>query len=385
MRNASISVVKSAFKVYYFNHLSLIEEPEHIEQREFGYMPFESGMVRHLSFRSKGDLIATIIRNVPSDLYCSNALYRYPTSDMQKKEWLGADLIFDIDGKDLHLPCEATHSYSICGKCDFVSTGKYDVCQRCKSGSLDHTSLPCDKCIVALKKEVRRLIDVLTGDLGVDENSISVYFSGNNGFHIVATDESFRSLTSEARSDLVSYLTGTNFMAENIGIRKGKEKSAAGDFMIKFPKSGISYGWRRRVADKLRIDQTSSAKISHIVQRAGGYEGFKVELAKITKIFGVKADPQVTMDVHRIFRMPGSINSKSGLTKIRCNDLESCDPLNDACLLASTEVTVRTKTLSARLDFKLKGKMFRIKDDTLKLPLFAAVYLICKGLADATT
>jgi DNA primase small subunit len=383
MRNESISVVKSAFKAYYFNHLSLIEEPEHIEQREFGYMSFESGMVRHLSYRSKGDLIATLIRNVPSDLYCSNALYRYPTSDMQKKEWLGADLIFDIDGKDLHLPCEATHSYSICSKCDIVSSGKYDSCQNCKSGSLDHTSIPCDKCIVALKKEVKRLIDVLTGDLGVDEKSISVYFSGNNGFHIVATDESFRSLASEARSDIVSYLTGTNFMAENIGIRKGKEKSTTSDFMIKFPKSGLSYGWRRRVADKFGIDQTSSAKINHIVQRAGGYEGFKVELAKITKMLGVKVDPQVTMDVHRIFRIPGSINSKSGLIKIRCDNLGTCDPLNDACLLASTEVSVMMKARSPRLDFKLKGKMFRIKDDTLKLPLFAAVYLICKGLADA--
>lgn len=385
MRNESISVVKSAFKAYYFNHLSLIEEPEHIEQREFGYMPFESGMVRHLSFRSKGDLIATIIRNVPSDLYCSNALYRYPTFDMQKKEWLGADLIFDIDGKDLHLPCEATHSYSICSNCDLVSSGKYDLCQHCKSGSLEYTSIPCDKCIVALKKEVKRLIDVLTGDLGVDENSISVYFSGNNGFHIVATDESFRSLTSEARSDIVSYLTGTNFMAENIGIRKGKEKSTASDFIIKFPKSGLLYGWRRRVSNKFGIGQTSSAKINHIVQRAGGYEAFKVELAQITKILGVKVDPQVTMDVHRIFRMPGSINSKSGLTKIRCNDLESCDPLSDACHLASTEVPVRMKILSPRLDFKLKGKMFRIKDNSLKLPLFAAVYLICKGLADVTT
>ena len=385
MRNESISVVKSAFKAYYFNHLSLIEEPDHIEQREFGYMPFESGMVRHLSYRTKGDLIATLVRNVPSDLYCSNALYRYPTSDMQKKEWLGADLIFDIDGKDLHLPCEATHSYSICSKCDLVSNGKYDLCQQCKSGSLDHTSLPCDKCIAALKKEVKRLIDVLTGDLGVDENSISVYFSGNNGFHIVATDESFRSLTSEARSDIVSYLTGTNFMAENIGIRKGKEKSNASDFMIKFPKSGLSYGWRKRVADKFGIDHTSVAKLNHIVQRAGGYEAFKVELAKITKTLGVKADPQVTMDVHRIFRMPGSINSKSGLTKINCDNLESCDPLKDACLLASAEVSVMIKTLSPRLDFKLKGKMFRIKDNTLKLPLFAAVYLICKGLADVTT
>jgi DNA primase small subunit len=384
MNGESISVVKNAFRAYYFNHLRLIEEPELIEKREFGYRPFESGMVRHLSYRSKGDLVATLIRNVPADLYCSNALYKYPTYPMQTKEWLGADLIFDIDGKDLHLPCETTHSYSICSRCNLVSTNKCELCERCKSSSLDYTSLTCDKCVKALKKEVKRLIDMLTKDLGVNEKSISVYFSGNNGFHIVTSDESFRSLTSEARSDIVSYLTGTNFEADNIGIRKGKEKSPASDFIIKFPKSGLSYGWRKRVADKFGIDQTSSAKVSNIVQRAGGYEAFKSELAKITRMLGVKADPQVTMDVHRIFRMPGSINSKSGLTKLRCNDLESCDPLNDACLLGNSEVGLQMKMLSSTLDFRLKGRMFRVKETTLKLPLFAAVYLISKGLAEAT-
>lgn len=384
MRTESISVIKNAFRAYYFNHLRLLEEPEHMKQREFGYKPFGSGMIRHLSYTDKGGLIAALIRNVPADLYCSNALYRYPTYPMQTKEWLGADLIFDIDGKDLHLPCETTHSYSICGRCDFVSNGKCELCQHCKSGSLDYVSLPCDKCIIALKKEVKRLIDLLTRDLGVNEKSISVYFSGNNGFHIVATDESFRSLTSEARSDIVSYLTGTNFMAENIGIRKGKEKSIASDFMIKFPKSGISYGWRRRVADKLRIDQTSTVKISNIVQHAGGYNAFLSELATLTKTLGVKVDPQVTMDVHRIFRMPGSINSKSGLTKVKCNDLESCDPLNDACLLGNTPVKVQIKTLSSKVQFTLRGQLFKIKDDSLSLPLFAAVYLVCKGLAEVT-
>ena len=34
------------------------------------------------------------------------------------------------------------------------------------------------------------------------------------------------------------------------------------------------------------------------------------------KYWSAKIDPNVTMDIHRIFRLPGSINSKSGLTKI---------------------------------------------------------------------
>lgn len=377
-----MALVKRAFREYYFNHINLLEIPEHLEQREFGYVPFGSGMNRHLSFRNKGDLIATLVHDVPSDLYCSNAFYRFPTYSMQEKQWLGADLIFDIDAKDLHLPCELSHSYFICTKCNEVVTAKANACGSCKSTTLNSTSLPCNKCIVALKKEVRRLNDVLIDDMGIEEKSVSVYFSGNNGFHIVASDKSFHLLGPEARSDIVSYLLGTNLMTESIGVRKGRDQSGS-DFLIKFPKSGLSYGWRKVIAEKLGIDQSSVVKLNHVVQRNGGYEGFKAELGKMAKTLGIKVDPQVTMDVHRIFRMPGSINSKSGLVKMRCNDLELFDPLDDCCFLGDKEVMIRMK-IPSHINFKLKGDSFRLKEEILKLPLFAAIYLICKGLAQVT-
>src|SRR5207253_6133551 len=134
---------------------------------------------------------------------------------------------------------------------------------------------------------------------------------------------------------------------------------------------------------KIGIDQASVIKLSNVVQRNGGYEGFKTELGKMAKTLAVRIDPQVTMDIHRIFRMPGTINSKSGLVKMRCNDFESFDPLNDSCLLGDNEVKVNT--MISQINFKLKGQSFRLKENNLKLPLFAAVYLICKGLAVATT
>jgi DNA primase small subunit len=379
----SAVLLKGAFREYYFKYSKLLEIPENLEQREFGYMPFGSGMIRHLSFRNKGDILATLIRDVPADVYCSNAYYRFPTYPMQEKHWFGADLIFDIDAKDLHLPCELGHSYFICTRCGEVSSAKSEVCESCKSTSLNQTSIPCCKCIFALKKEVRRLITVLTNDLGIEEKSVSVYFSGNNGFHIVVSDKSFNPLDSVARSDVVSYLAGTNIMTESIGVRKSRDHTDH-DFLIKFPKSGLSYAWRKVIADKLVIDQSSVVKLSNIVVRNGGYEGFKSELGKMAKSLGVKVDPQVTMDIHRIFRMPGTINSKSGLVKMRCTDLESFDPLNDSCLLGDNEVKVNTK-VSSQINFKLKGHSFRIKENNIKLPLFAAVYLVCKGLAQVTT
>jgi len=375
----SAALLKSAFREYYFNFSKLLEIPEHLEHREFGYMPFGSGMIRHLSYRNRGDILATLIRDVPADVYCSNAYYRFPTYPMQEKQWLGADLIFDIDAKDLHLPCELGHSYFICEKCFQVSDAKFEVCNSCHSSPMNQTSLPCNKCMSALKKEVKRLVAVLLDDFGIEEKTVSVYFSGNNGFHIVVSDNSFNPLNSEARSDIVSYLTGTNLKTESIGVRKGNGSSGS-DFLIKFPKSGISYGWRKLIADKIGIDQASIIKLTNVVQRSGGYDGFKAELGKMAKTLGVKIDPQVTMDIHRIFRMPGTINSKSGLVKMRCNDLESFDPLNDCCLLGDSEVKVITKI--SKINFRLRGQSFRIRENNLKLPLFAAGYLICKGLVE---
>jgi DNA primase catalytic subunit len=46
-----------------------------IEKREFGYMSFDSIMVRHL-FRNKRELIARLVQESPSDVYCSNGYYK---------------------------------------------------------------------------------------------------------------------------------------------------------------------------------------------------------------------------------------------------------------------------------------------------------------------
>jgi DNA primase small subunit len=374
------SVVKSAFRGYYFRP-GAIETPDSIEQREFGYMQFgQPGMVRHLSFKSMKELTATIMKEVPSDIYCSNAYYRFPTYPMQEKQWLGADLIFDIDGKDLHLPCVPLHTYQICANCSHASSQeerKEYSCTACGGKKADNISIPCSKCIDGSKKEVKRLTELLTGDLGIQRADIHTYFSGNNGFHMHVSDEAYLRLDPQARSDLVGYLSGSGMMTENIGVRKGNAENL---FYIKFPKSGLAYGWRSRVADKLKIDGSSMIKLKHIVEQRGGYTPFKVDLDRMVRDMGVRIDPQVTTDVHRVFRMPGTLNSKSGLAKLKCENLDSFDPFIDACLLSDSKVTIRVKT-SVKL--KLKNKSYNISKESAELPVYAAVYLICKGLAAA--
>jgi DNA primase small subunit len=376
-KEKNIALLRNAFREYYFKHSKIIEVPERMEEHEFGYMQFGSGMIRHLAFRNIGELLARLIKDIPSDVYCSNAYYRFPTYDMQEKQWMGADLIFDIDAKDLHLPCELLHTYFICTNCREVQETKTEICMYCKTGKLNHVSILCNKCNHALKKEVRRLADLLIYDLGIKEKAIQIYFSGNNGYHIHISDNEFHRLNSQARSDIIGYLIGNDMTTESIGVRKAGVSSDG--FLIKFPKGGMMYGWRNRIAQKLGVDRSSITKLHNIVQQKGGYSGFKAELLKMTKDMGVKIDPQVTMDVHRVFRMAGTINSKSGLTKMKChNEIESFDPLNDACLLSDKEVNVEMKV---PIKVKLRGQSFNLGKETARLPVYAAAYLICKGLA----
>jgi DNA primase small subunit len=370
----SIAFVKSAFRQYYFKHSKNIGIPTRMKEREFGYKQFSSGIVRHLSFKNIGELLAILIRESPSDVYCSNGFYRFPTYPIQEKQWGGADLIFDIDAKDLHLPCEQTHSYLLCINCGVVLERKVNSCPKCDFSKLNHISVPCNKCVFSLKKEVMKLINLLITDLGIKKNCIEVYFSGNNGFHLHILDNRFDTLDSRARADIVGYLMGIGIMAESIGVRKRPE-----GILIKFPKSGLSYGWRKRIANKLGIDQLSTVKLNNIVQQKGGYDGFREELSRLTRESGVRIDPHVTTDIHRVFRMPGTLNSKSGLTKMRCDDLELFDPFINACLLGENEVNVEVK---AQVNLKLKGQSFKIKKQTQRLPLYVAVYLICKGIAE---
>jgi DNA primase small subunit len=381
----TITAIKKAFREYYFYHSKAIEEPLKMEQREFGYMHFgQAGMVRHLSFKSIKELDAMLVREAPSDVYCSNAYYRFPTQQpMQEKQWLGADLIFDIDGKDLGMPCVPSHSYSVCINCGYISPPEKDEerssysCPSCSCQKADYVSIPCSKCIDGSKKEAKRLMDFLLGDIGLQNSAINIYFSGNNGFHVHINDDACTSLNPQARSDLVGYLSGAGLMLESIGVRKSNTEEL---FSIKFPKSGLAYGWRRRIAEKLKIDMTSGIKLKNIVNQHGGYTAFKVELERLARNMGVRIDPQVTTDVHRVFRMPGTINSKSGLSKVKSRDLYSFDPFVDACVLGDGMTSVRLKT-PVRL--KLKRNSFNISKEVAEIPAYAAVYLMCKGLAEA--
>ena len=370
MQESDLLFLEDSFKKYYFNHFDLIKVPERTSEREFGYQKFNSGMTRHISIKDDKELHLMLMQNIPSDVYCSNAYYTFPNLPMNEKDWKEADLIFDIDAKDLNLPCREGHTVSICNECNEVSK-TLTQCSKCNSSKLEKKSVPCKNCIDESKIEVEKLSQVLIDDFAITKENIQVYFSGNEGFHVYVYNSQFQEIGSRERSELTDYISLRGAIPETFGMRKIKQDRAAlPDFDDK--------GWRGRFSKQVFGSKSKRSKIITELL-TNGYSSFQKMLDDVSNNIGVKIDPNVTMDIHRIFRLPGSINSKSGLAKIQCNDLVKFDPYTEASFLSDDSVEVFA---NCPIEFKLKNKKFGpYINEKITIPTFAAVYMICKKLA----
>ncbi|MDE1766143.1 MAG: DNA primase [Thaumarchaeota archaeon] len=365
-------LVEGAIKEYYFNHFDLINIPANLVQREFGYQKINGGMIRHIAIKDSKELHLLLMKETPSDVYCSNAYYSFPNLPMSEKDWQGADLIFDIDAKDLALPCRNDHSISICGACRGIAAGKQTTCTSCGSAKSETVSVTCKICISESKKQVKKLMRILADDLGIKNEQVQVYFSGNEGFHIRVTNKDYEVLGSQERADLVDYVMFNGAVPETFGIKRQNIKSA-------LPEIGES-GWRGRVAASLFGAKSKAPKISRQII-LDGYAAFQARLDGMRQTIGARVDPKVTMDIHRIFRLEGSVNSKSGLSKIQCKNLDDFDPFLDACLLGEEQVDI---VANYPVVIKLKNKKYGpYANERISVPKYAAVYMICKGLASA--
>lgn len=373
MNEKNTILVESALKEYYFNHFDLIQVPPKPTQREFGYQKINGRMIRHLAINGNKDLHLLLMKEIPSDVYCSNAYYSFPNMPMQEKDWQGADLIFDIDAKDLALSCRKDHTISRCSSCQKINAGQEPQCSKCGSTKFETSSVTCKNCITESKNEVKKLIEILTNDLDIKNEEIVIHFSGNEGFHVRVVNSNFETLDSQERADLADYVMFNGAIPETFGIRKQDNSKSS------LPNIG-EQGWRGRVATTLLHSKTKIPKIAKQII-SNGYSAFQLKLEEMHQTIGVKIDPKVTMDVHRIFRLEGSVNSKSGLSKIQCKDLDKFDPFSDACLLGDEKVEI---IANCPVSIKLRNKKYGpYNNERVSLPKYAAVYMICKGLANA--
>jgi len=371
MLENDLKFLEETFKQYYFGHFDSIHVPDRSQEREYGYKKFNSGMIRHISLKTDKDLHLMLMTNVPSDVFCSNAYYTFPNLPMAEKDWKEADLIFDIDAKDLNLSCRKDHTCVKCLSCGEVSL-LHDTCPKCKSNKLDLLSLTCDNCISGVKKEVLNLIKILTNDLQIDDKNVRTSFSGNEGFHLYVANSSYNQLGSKERGDLIDYIMFRRVMPERFGFKKENPSR------LSFPELDEA-GWRGRVAKELFGSKSKRSKaITKII--SDGKLAYQQILEGIGKnSIGIKIDPNVTVDIHRIFRLEGSLNSKSGLAKLACENIEKFNPYTETCLIDDSSVEV---SANFPIEFRLKNTKFGpYTNEKVSVPKYAAAYMLCKGIA----
>jgi len=370
MLENNLKFLEETFKQYYFEHFDLIHVPDRSPEREYGYKKFNSGMIRHMSLKTDKDLHLMLMTNLPSDVFCSNACYSFPNLPMAEKDWKEADLIFDIDAKDLNLPCRKDHTCMKCISCGEISLLQ-DICPKCKSNKVNLISLPCQNCISGVKKEVLNLVKILTNDLQIDDKNIRISFSGNEGFHVYVTNSSYNQLGSNERRDLIDYIKFQSAMPERFGFPKNNPSRTS------FPDLGDS-GWSGRVAKELFDSKSKRSKtITKII--SDGQVAYQQKLEEMKNSIGVKIDSNVTSDIHRIFRLEGSLNSKSSLVQLVCQDIEKFNPYIEACLIEDKPVEILA---NFPIKFSLKNTKFGpYMNEKTSVPKYAAAYMVCKGIA----
>ena len=383
----------SKFRGYYIE--SSLDAPPSIASREWGFLFFDdSGMRRHKSFFSRGELVDYVRAMVPRHVYHSAAYYQRPGAPtMKEKLWQGADLIFDLDADHLR---NAPKSYS--------------------------------EMLELVKKETQKLLGFLTADFGFSEKMISMAFSGGRGYHIHIRDPRIFTLGGDERREIVDYLTGRGLDIERLRFKVlisgdvGADKVRA----LRCPAEN-SPGWGGRFneavvrfAEEIRkLDEKSAVKrlteIKGIGEvravefytrikndrvldniRSGNLDSIKgvqdiwkyvinnYLADQFVEVLGGETDEPVTADVRRLIRCPGSLHGGSGMrvTPLTLRDLEDFDPLQDAVVFGEEPVPLQ---ILKPFKTQMRGESYNLEEGPTELPACVAVFLMARGVAEART
>ncbi len=377
--------LKEKFKDYYKN--AEITLPPRFTAREWGFLNWGGGIMnRHVKFGSAKEINDYLARIAPAHCYHSVAYYSYPGKNtMIEKEWLGADLIFDLDAD--HLP-----------EMEDVKKGK----------------ITFSKLMESIREQSYRLVtDVLLGDFGLKEEDLLITFSGGRGYHVHVRTPAVLTLPSGARRELADYMTGkglnTNRILDNAGYTievpvrgKGLERKNLG--VEKLPDKG-SRGWRgaiarriHRILDKIKeqsprerkkTSKSLGIRINEGDLKRDNEELFnkfskssKKNLVRVAlKETAIYPDEPVTGDIHRLIRLPGSLHGGSGLrvTVITSKELETFNPMKDAVAFGEEPVMIRSVV---NHPVTMGDEIATLKPESVvEMPEMAAIYFMARNWA----
>ena len=406
--------LKQKFQEYYRLNLSTVERPPSMAEREFGFLLFrERVMVRHRAFRDFDSFGGALLSLTPSDVYYSTAYYQHPELEMERKDWLGSDVVFDVDADHIDTPCKETHDMWTCTSCKETRRGKKPLkCPKCGSEKIDEKPWLCDRCLIAAKEEVLKLVEFVAGDFGIKSKEMHVFFSGHRGYHLHLISDSLKGLDDVQRREIVDYVMALGLDPAEQGLYQdlldSKHPFVVGPNLT-------DPGWRGRLARGVyqiltEWDQNSLVELGFTrgaaAQVLKDRERIKAEWPRkmlwssfqdkwrinervwrniVEKAMGLvalpaKIDTVVTTDIHRLIRMPGTLNGKTGLkaTTVDLERLEEFDPFYEPVVFEGNQKVEITEAPELRL----RGQTFGpYVDQKVELPLAAAVLLIAKGVA----
>lgn len=386
---ASLEFLKNRFCTYYKeNKIGL---PDRFGKREFAFVFFGGhGMFRHVSFDKKANFANFLEERAPQHAYYSSAYYQIPDAPtMPEKNWMGAELIFDLDSD--HLPNAEKYSYT--------------------------------EQLKMVKDEFYKLVnDFLLNDFGFEKKYLDLYFSGGRGYHCHVRDPKILCLDSNERREIVDYITGRDiqdslvFHQEITSTIKLGSRTVPTSKSLRMPKPQEP-GWRGRISrgiieivDDIKTSKYPIEKLKEYGVKEKDAERLLTDLSEerikrikegnldqsktIRKFFlnnalrktavsmsAGETDEPVTCDIKRLIRLPGSLHGKTGfqVRKIQIDTLKNFDPLIDTVVLPDTPVKVE---LNKSTNIKLKDEEFNLKEGEEEIPMYLAVFLIGRKLAN---
>lgn len=366
---------------------------------------------RHHGFRSRDMLIGELVRSVPHSVYHSAAFYKVPVArSMVEKGWEGAELVFDIDADHLDAPCAEKHDAWQCSntECGETGTGAApEKCPECEENSFRSLKWICDECLEAAKENTMKLYDkFLVKHFGIDPERIQLNYSGHRGYHVRVRDPSVFNLDSNGRMEIAHYLTG-------MGLNSTIESKGR----LRIRPTGELKNWQlpaiaRKIADAMIefIDNIDSYEgkdkwVKHIVaQKEAAIEGLGKDppmlSAKVMKVgpkywqeianraaafYSVDIDQPVTTDIHRVIRLIGSLNGKTGfaVTEVTRDELTDFNPLSDSIVFdeGTLKISVPKRGIGVP-EFRVGDSTYGPFNGTVEeLPKAVAVFILCKGMA----
>jgi len=415
---ARFSFLKQNFLAYYREYAESLHAPSLMKEREFGFLTFrEKMMIRHKTFRDMASFQKALLSLTPSDVYYSTAYYERPEADMARKGWLGADIVFDVDADHLDTSCKEKHDTWTCLKCQETGHGSKPFrCPKCGHEKLEEKAWMCDRCLFAAKEEMLKLRDFMVEDFGVIPKDIHLFFSGHRGYHMHLMTDRLRRLDDGQRKEIVDYVLGLGLDAMEQGLYQGPPDVYSTDkhTMIIGPQL-TDPGWRGRLAkgvlqiittfDKKQLldlgfskgavtqilDDREKSEREWLKQIPWNYyqdrwrvteQTWKNAIEKSIDAVRLRThiDTVVTTDIHRLIRMPGTLNGKTGLkaTMLSLDELESFDPFDEPVVFEGSQ---RVRVESAP-EIRIRDKRFGPFDkETIEMPLAAAILLMAKGIA----